>query len=342
MKVSLELIKKLPKVDLHRHLDGSLRVNTIIEIAKKQNYSLPTNDPKELEKYVQVSKDCRSLGEFLKAFETFYPILMHPDAMERISYEASEDAYLDNVKYCEFRFAPILQAKNNYSMEDILNGVLKGLAKAHKEFNIINPLILCCYRSESPQSSIDTVKLALKYRDQGIVAIDLAGDEEHYSAADHIQAFQLAYENQLPITVHAGEAGSVNNIREAVETLYSSRIGHGIHIVDDENLYDYFIKNQIPLEMCLTSNIQTSVIDHYMSHPFPSCFKNGLKVTINTDDPGISNISLSDELFLLIQYYNFTLSDFKKIISNGIDASFTTFKRKETLRKELKEAFKKL
>ncbi|MBU1078154.1 MAG: adenosine deaminase [Spirochaetes bacterium] len=333
MKPAFDIIKELPKVDLHRHLDGSLRVRSILEIANQQQYTLPSADVKELEKYVTVAPDCRSLGDFLKAFETFYPILMNPSAMERIAFEASEDAFQDNVKYCEFRFAPVLQAKGDFSMQEILQGVLKGLEKAHTEYDIINPLILCCYRSESPASSLETVKLALENR-KSVVGIDLAGDEEHYSAKDHLEAFQLAKENDLPITIHAGEAGTVHNIREAVELLHASRIGHGIHIIDDKDLYDYFKKNQIPLEMCLTSNIQTTVVPDLATHPFRSCYHDGLKVTINTDDPGVSSITLSDELHLLTRQYDLTIDDIKKIISNGIDASFTTEERKAILKKK--------
>lgn len=333
MSLNYDLIKKLPKIDLHRHLDGSLRAKTILEIAGEQNFTLPADNEAEITKYVQVNKDCKSLTEFLKAFETFYPILMNPHAMERIAYEASEDAFKDNVKYCEFRFAPILQAKGDYSMEEILQGVLKGLKRAHNEFNIINPLILCCYRSESPESSLATVDLALKYSDS-VVAVDLAGDESNFPAEPHKEALIKAHDNNLYITVHAGEAGSVNNIREAVESLFASRIGHGIHIIDDQQLYELFKEKQIPLEICLTSNIQTTVAKDYPTHPFLQCYNDGLKVTINTDDPGVSSIVLSDEYNILSEYYNLSIEDIKKMIFNGIDSAFTTDERKEKLQEE--------
>jgi adenosine deaminase len=342
MEVTYDKLKQMPKVDLHLHLDGGLRVKTIYELAKEQNYKLPTDDIEKLKEYVQVPRDCRSLADFLKAFETFYPILMNPSAMERVAYEVSEDCFRDNVKYCEIRFAPILQAKGKYSMEEILQGVLKGLARAHYEFGIINPLILCCYRSESPESSIETVNLALKYRDRGIVGIDLAGDEEHFPAEIHKEAFKIAYENKLQITVHAGEAGSAKNIEEAIKVLKANRIGHGIHIVDDKELYEYAIETQIPFEMCLTSNVQTTVAKDYETHPFLKCFRDGLKVTINTDDPGVSNITLTDEYYLLKKYYNFGWKEIIKVLENGIDSSFTTKDRKEKLKNEFKEEVNKL
>ncbi len=334
MEVTYEKLKSLPKVDLHLHLDGALRVETIYDLAKKANYKLPTDDVNELANYVKVPKDCRSLGDFLKAFETFYPLLMSPDAMERAAYEVSEDCYKDNVRYCEIRFAPVLQAKGDYSMEEILDGVLKGLARAHNEFNIINPLILCCYRSESAETSIETVNLALKYRDRGIVAIDLAGDEEHYPASIHKEAFNIAKENNLPVTVHAGEAGKASNIREAIEVLGAKRIGHGIRVVDDKELYEYAKDKQIPFEMCLTSNVQTTVAKDYETHPFKKCFNDGLKVTINTDDPGVSSITLTDEYALLNKYYGFGWKEILKVLFNGIDSSFTTEARKKKIKEE--------
>lgn len=342
MEVTYEKLKKLPKVDLHLHLDGALRVKTIYELAQHQNYKLPTDKLEELHKYVQVPENCRSLADFLKAFETFYPLLMNPDAMERVAYEVSEDCYKDNVKYCEIRFAPVLQAKGDYSMEEILDGVLKGLAKAHYEFGIINPLILCCYRSEPPETSIETVKLAIKYRNRGIVAIDLAGDEEHYPAEIHKEAFKLAQEHNFPITVHAGEAGAPKNIREAIEILGAQRIGHGIRIIEDKELYEYVKEKQIPLEMCLTSNVQTTVAKDYETHPFKRCFQGGLRVTINTDDPGVSNITLTDEYFLLKKYYNFGWQEIIKVLVNGIESSFTTEERKTKLKQEFEEEIKEL
>ncbi len=337
-----EFIQKLPKVELHLHLDGALRPGTILEAARKVGHKLPADNEEELKKYVCVSPDCNSLAEFLKCFEVFYPVLMDPEVMSRVAYEVCEDCHKQNIKYCEIRFAPILQAKGKYSMEEILNGVLDGLKRAHYEFGIINPLILCCMRSEDPQTSIETVELAHKYRDsyrsRAIVGIDLAGDEEHFPASPHKEAFELARKYGFSITVHAGEAGPPENIKEAIEELGASRIGHGIQIVKDKNLYKFVKEKQIPFEVCITSNVHTAVVKDYASHPFPQMYKDGLNVTINTDDPGISNITLSDEYFLLYERYGFSVDDIIKIIFNGIESSFTTEERKEKLKEDfLKE-----
>lgn len=341
MEITYDLIKKWPKADLHRHLDGSLRARTIHEVALQKGFRLPADDPDRLARFVQVPADCRSLSDFLKAFETFYPLLTDPKVMERAAFEVSEDAWKDNVRYCELRFAPVLQAKSGHSMEEILLAVLKGLKRAHDLYGIINPLILCCYRSEEASTSLRTVELALKYRERGIVAVDLAGDEEHYPARPHGAALKLARENGMGITIHAGEAGPVKNIREAVAELDADRIGHGIHILDDTALFQDLAEKQVPFEMCLTSNIQTTVVKSFEEHPFPRCFRQGLKVTVNTDDPGVSNITLSHELMLLKEHYHFNGKEIQAVILNGIDASFTTPERKDRMKKEFQAEFER-
>ncbi len=342
MKIDHTIFKQLPKVDLHRHLDGSLRVETIYNLAKEQNYKLPTDSIEELKNYVQVPENCNSLGEFLKKFETFYALLEKPEAMERVAYEVSEDAYNDNVTYCEFRFAPVLQAKGGHSMEEILDAVLRGLEKAHNEFDIINPLILCCYRSESAESSLETVNLALKYRDRGIVGVDLAGDEEHFPAEIHKEAFDLAKKENLNITVHAGEVGPPSNMKEAIEILHSNRIGHGIRLPEDRELLDFFVEKQIPLEVCPTSNVHTNAVKSYSEHPLKNLINAGVNVTINTDDPGVSNITLSDEYNLLIEKFNLDFKTIKKIMFNGINSSFTTNERKTKLKENLEQKLNEL
>lgn len=338
MKIK-KFLKDCPKIDLHRHLDGSIRSKTIIDIAKEKRYNLPTYDLIKIKKYVQVDKNCKSLKDFLKTFEFFYPLLMFPDVMERVAYEASEDAAKDNVKYCEFRFAPILQSSVTYSMEDILKGVLRGMRRAHKDFDIINPVILCCFHGKS-ERSIDTIKLAIKYKNRGVVGVDLSGDESYLHMFFHKDAFQLAYENKIPITIHAGECGSFMNISVALENLHAIRIGHGVCVHNSEDLYEYFIKKQIPLEICITSNVQTANVKEYKTHPIKKYFDDGLNITINTDDPCISNITLSDELYLLSKYYGIAVYDIMRILYEGINASFATCRIKKMLRERFNREIK--
>ena len=222
--------KALPKIDLHLHLDGAIRVPTIAELGDELGIKLPTYDPKKLAALVQVNRDCRSLTDFLKRFEVFYPILPFAKTQERIAYELCEDCRRDNVIYFEARFAPALAASPRFTMEDAVTAALEGFRRGQRDFNIRSGLILCCYRSISVAENIATVKLAHKYRDQGVIGIDLAGDENHFAAAPHAEAFALARKLEIPITIHAGEGGRPENIREAVFTHGATRIGHGVSL----------------------------------------------------------------------------------------------------------------
>jgi adenosine deaminase len=341
-RISPGLIHRLPKCDLHVHLDGSIRVGTIRDAANKMGVKLPTQNLKKLAKYVQAPPDCRSLTDFLKAFELFYPALKDPEILERISYELCDDVARENVRYMEVRFAPILQATENFTMEEVLTSVLAGLKRGSRDFSVETLLLLCCYRSESPATSIETVKLALKYREKGVAGIDLAGDEAHFPVGEHKEAFLIAKKNDLPATVHAGEAAGAENIRFAIEGLGARRIGHGVRLKENKQLLKKVIRERIPLEMCLTSNVQTQAVREYDLHPFREYYDLGVPVTLNTDDRSISNITLTGELIKAIEYYQLSLEDIKRITLNGIEYAFTTAKAKKALKKEFENRFQEL
>ena len=201
-------LKKLPKIDLHLHLDGAIRVSTVAELGDALGVKLPTYDPRKLAKFVQVDRDCRSLTDFLKRFEILYPILPYAVTQERIVYEVCEDCARDNVIYFEARFAPALACDGKFTMEDAVVAALEGLRRGQRDFGVRCGLILCCYRSISLPQNIDTVKLAQKYRQQGVIGIDLAGDELRDAAVPHAEAFALARKLEIPITIHAGEGGN--------------------------------------------------------------------------------------------------------------------------------------
>ena len=341
-RISPTLVHSLPKCDLHVHLDGSVRVKTIRDAANKLGVRLPTQDLKELARYVQAPPDCRSLSDFLKAFDFFYPVLKDPEVLERISYELCEDASKENIRYMEVRFAPILQAREDFPMEEVVKSVLKGLRRGQEDFKIKTLLLLCCYRSEPPATSVETVYLALKYREDGVAGIDLAGDEAHFPVGERREAFLFAKKNNLPATVHAGEAGGAKNIRFALEVLGAKRIGHGVRLKEDPDLLERVKRNKVPLEMCLTSNVQTQVVKEYDLHPFREYYDLGIPVTINTDDRGVSNVTLTSEIIKAIEYYQLSLEDIKRIILNGIEYAFTTEKEKGDLKREFEKRFQEL
>jgi adenosine deaminase len=315
-------LKKLPKIDLHLHLDGAIRVPTIAELGDELGIKLPTYDPKKLAKFVQVDRDCRSLTDFLKRFDVFYPILPYAVTQERIAYELCEDCACDNVIYFETRFAPALACNNKFTMEDAVVAALEGLRRGQRDFNVRCGLILCCYRSITPQQNIDTVNLAYQYRDTGVIGIDLAGDELHYPAAPHAEAFALARKLEIPITIHAGEGGKAENIREAVFDHGATRIGHGVALGRDMELLKQVRDHGTVFEICLTSNLQTCSVPSVQQHPFKKFFDEKVRVTLNTDDPAISDITLTDEFELAAREYRLTPAQIRELLVNAASAAF--------------------
>ena len=326
--------KQLPKIDLHLHLDGAIRVPTIAELGDELGVALPTYDPRELAKFVQVDRDCRSLTDFLKRFEILYPILPYAITQERIAYELCEDCARDNVIYFETRFAPALACSGKFTMEDAVAAALEGLRRGQRDFNVRCGLILCCYRAISPQQNIDTVKLAKKYRYQGVVGIDLAGDELHYPTAPHAGAFVLARKLEIPITIHAGEGEKPGNIREAVFDHGATRIGHGLALERDAELLKQVRDHGTVFEICLTSNLQTRSVPSMQKHPFKKFFDEKVRVTLNTDDPAISNITLTDEFELAAREYNLTPIQIRELLLNAAAAAFA----EPSIRAELAKA----
>jgi adenosine deaminase len=329
--------KKLPKIDLHIHLDGAIRVSTIAELGDELGIRLPSYDPKKLARYVQVNRDCRSLTDFLKRFEVFYPLLPFAKTQERIAYELCEDCHLDNVVYFETRFAPALATDGKFTMEDAVVAALEGLRRGQRDFGLRCGLILCCYRSISVKENIATVKLAHKYRERGVIGIDLAGDETNFSAKPHTAAFALARKLEIPITIHAGEGGKPENIREAVFEHGATRIGHGVSLQKDSELLKAVRDRGIVFEICLTSNLQTCTVPSLRRHPFKKFLEERVCVTVNTDDPGISNITLTDELELAARGFKLSPSQIRQLQQNAARAAFA----EPSLRKQLERAVTK-
>ncbi len=341
MKIDRELLKKIPKVELHCHLDGSVRAGTIIELAKKQKKELPATSAEELKKYIQVSPACRSLTEFLKVFDFFLPFLNNPEAVERISYELCEDCAAENVKYLEVRFAPFLQESENFPMEEVVKTCLSGLARGRRAFGIGTGLILCCMRFVPEEVNVAAVELAKKYFGRGVVALDLAGDESRFPTKGFSKPFGLAARYGIPFTLHAGEASGPSSISEAL-ALGASRIGHGTNLIKDAALMEKIKDKGIPLEVCITSNVQTAVVGDFASHPVKEFYNNGLKVTLNTDDRSVSGIDLTNEYDVFTSRLGFGAEDIVKIIKNGVDGLFIPAAEKSALKKSFDAEFREM
>ncbi|MBI3098630.1 MAG: adenosine deaminase [Planctomycetes bacterium] len=338
MPLSLEACRALPKVDLHCHLDGAIRPRTILDLAAEQRHRLPTTDPVKLEKYLQVPRNNRSLRGFLAVFDRIYPMIRTSEAIERIAEELCEDQAGEGVCYFETRFAPALCADSPRGMEAIVRAALRGLKTGGRRHKVDARLILCILRPHSPERGATTVKIAKKFAGDGLVGVDLAGDEDA-PAAPHRESFEAAADAGLGVTIHAGEAGPPENIREAIFDLKATRIGHGVALGRDPELVWYAREQRIAIEMCLTSNLQTSAVRRISAHPFPSYDREGLRVTLNTDDPAISGITLSGEWALAAQQFGTTSADFERYTSNAIEAAFCPERNKKALRKKIAGGF---
>ncbi len=322
----------LPKIDLHRHLEGSLRLSTLSEIAYQHGVDLPTWKPEELRPYVQVVDDTPDFLGFLAKFKLLRRFYSSREAVMRVAYEAVADAAADNIYYLELRFNPVALALNQgFSFEDVTDWVIEATHQAQTDHTIQVRLIIQINRHE-PQYVGQMAEIAIAKQDKGIVALDLAGDEQNYAdVTPFMKAFQLARSEGLHVTIHAAEAGPPFNAKEAVEKLGAERIGHGVQIIHDLGVMDLFRRQQITLEVCPTSNLQTGIISKLKRHPLFALHQLGIPVTINTDDPSVSNITLTDEFLVATRGIGMPLHVLPHIILNAARAAFLPEPEKQRL-----------
>lgn len=333
--IDLETIQLMPKTDLHCHLDGSVRIGTILDLAKKQKIALPSNNPQELKKILIPGINCKNLVEYLKPFDITLSIMQEPEAIERIAFELAEDAAEENIRYLEIRYSPILHQKKGLKLTEIVDSVLTGLSAAEKKYDIKTGVIICGIRNINPKKSLSLAELSVAYKNRGVVAFDLAGAEENYPAKDHREAFYLMLNNNINCTAHAGEAFGPESIHQAIHYCGAHRIGHGTHLIEDGDLLNYVNDHRIPLEICLTSNIQTKAAASFEEHPFKLYHSLGLRVTINTDNRLISDTTQSNELYLAAKYANLNMDEFKELIIAGFKSAFLPMREKQLLLKRV-------
>ena len=332
----LALLRRLPKIDLHRHLEGSLRLQTLAEIASEHGIDLPSYSIEELRPYVQVTDEQPDFHRFLAKFHLLRRFYHTPEAVERVAYEAVADAALDHVCYLELRFNPVaLSRAQRFPLTDVVEWVSKAIGGAQSDHDIMVRLILQVGRDESLHTAEEIVDLAIASRAKGVVGVDLAGDEVNYPPRRFAAPFRRARENGLGVTVHAGEAGGASNVRDAVRLLHAQRIGHGVRVVEDSSIVQFIRDQAVTLEVCPTSNLQTGVVRTLGQHPLPDLFALGLRVTINTDDPSISDTTLSDEYLVAALGMGLTLDAIRRAVFNALEASFLSSREKRQLRKRL-------
>ena len=333
-------IAQLPKAELHNHLDGSLRIDTILDLAKKNGIELPTLNREKLQKLLINDENCQSLKEYFIPFDTTLSVLQSQESLERSTFELLEDVNNENVKYLEIRFSPMLHTQNGLSLDDIVNSVLRGKKQAEDILGIKSGIIICGLRHILPAQNLELAKLAVRFKNKGVVAFDLAGEEFGRPALDHFDAFDYAFKHNIARTVHAGEADGAHSIKDAIYGLKANRIGHGTHLFQDNNLLKYIRDEQIPLEICLSSNLQTKAVVSLESHPIQDYFKQNVLITLNTDSYLISGTTLSKEYELAVKHYHFDKKDIEQITLNSFQSAFLPFDEKQDLIRSVKEEIK--
>ncbi|MDD9934567.1 MAG: adenosine deaminase [Myxococcales bacterium] len=325
MTLPLEVFQRLPKTDLHVHLDGSLRLSTMLELAQEQGVKLPADDEAGLRAAMHCGENTGSLARYLEAFDITLSVMQTERSLYRSAYELAEDAAAENVRYMEVRYSPMLHVRKGLRLVAVVEAVLSGLRQAYEDHGIESNVIICGIRNISTESSLEMARLAVAYKNRGVVAFDLAGAEYDHPAKHHKEAFQLIRNNNINCTIHAGEAFGPESIAQALHVCGAHRIGHGCRLREDGDLLHYINDHRIPLEVCPSSNVQTGAVESFATHPLRLYHDLGLRVTINTDNRLITDTTVSRELWLCHTKLGLEASDIARLILNGFKSAFLPF-----------------
>ncbi len=326
---------ELPKIELHCHLDGSLRPESVVEEIKLQNIEVSFEELANMDKILKAPQDCQSLLDYLSAFDMPLKVLQTKRSIKRFTFEVFEDAYKENTLYLELRFAPILHTQKGLSMKEVILAAIEGMQDAKKKYPIEGGLILCCMKNFSQKDAIDTIEAGKEFLNKGVCAVDLAGPEDEGFAYKFIEAMDLAKEYGYNITIHAGEAGSAQNVEDAIKLLHAQRIGHGVRSFEDEKVYKLVKENKILLEICPTSNVQTKTVKSLKEHPLVKYFEDEIPFSINTDNRTVSATNQTKEHQIVANLVNMKVDDYEKIYYNTVGAIFAPEKVKQELLKKL-------
>ena len=322
---------RFPLIDLHRHLDGSVRLETVLELGREHNLPLPAWDLEGMRPFVQVTEPQPGVMAFIKKFEWLTRILVDYDACRRIAYENIEDAMNEGIDYVELRFSPFFMAEaNGLDPQGVVEAVIEGVKTGIEEFQIQANLIGIISRTYGPEIAWKELKSMLAFSDQ-IVALDLAGDEANWSGDLFVDHFKKARDVGWQVTVHAGESDGPVSIWQAIKGLGATRIGHAVQAVKDNSLIDFMKTNRIGIEANLTSNVQTSTVPNYESHPLVCFLESGLLATINTDDPGISGIDLIYEYQVAAPKAGLNQEQIHQAQYNALEIAFLNGEQKQVL-----------
>jgi len=314
-------LRELPKAELHVHLDGSLRPSTMIALAQERSILLPASDPAALAERMVV-RHAASLEEYLAAFAVTLSLMQDREAIERVAYELAEDHAAEGIRYVEVRFCPSLCTEGGLRSDAVLDAALAGLRRAESDLPIRTAIIVSALRTLPASHSLEMAELAVAYRERGVCALDLAGAEKGYPVRDHLAALTAAGRAGLPVTIHAGEAYGPESIREAIELAGARRIGHGTRLYEDPALLSVVRDRGIPLEVCLTSNVQTGAVASYGAHPARRYFDEGVRVCLCTDNRLMSGVTLTREYEHARDELGFSVAELTEIARTGFQEAF--------------------
>jgi len=336
IRITKELLQRLPKAELHVHLDGSLRPETMLELAREYGVKMPKDSPRELYEFMVVT-DARNLVDYLARFDITLSVMQTAEALERIAYELAEDNARENVRYLEVRYSPILNVRGGLTLEEAVEAPLRGLRRAEQDFGIRTGVIICGLRNMSPDTSLELADLTVAFKNRGVVAFDLAGAEMNHPARKHREAFYRVVNANIAATIHAGEAYGPESIHEALHYCNANRIGHGTRLFEDPDLMRYVNDFRIPLEICLTSNVQTHAVESFETHPVRLYYDEGLVLTLCTDNRLMSGTTVTEEYWRAHEHLGFTWDELCDVAVMGFQAAFLPYQEKVALVERVRE-----
>lgn len=322
--MTIDELRKMPKIELHCHLDGSLSKEFIEKRLSR----------KVSEEELSVTDDCGSLAEYLEKFALPGECLKDEEGLSEAGYDVLKTMSMENVIYAEIRFAPLLSVTESMDIERVISSLLKGLEKGKQDFGVEYNVIVCAMRHHSMEQNYEMVKIASKFLGKGMCAADLAGAEAQYPMSEFMELFERTRELGMPFTIHAGECGNAENISDALK-VGAKRIGHGIAMKGRMDIQEVVRRSGVGIEMCPISNLQTKAIKSVEEYPMREFFDEGLLVTVNTDNRTVSNTSMTKELDFIQRTYEISDDEIRRMMNNAVDVAFVNDEMRERLRNKL-------
>jgi len=327
----------IPKAELHLHLDGALRPHTVLELAKEGGVPLPTNDLEKLKDFLEATDRTASLVEYIEYFQLPIAVLQSVPALERATYELCEDLSKDNVRYAEIRYGPWLHTQQGLSLTDVIRAVLAGWTAGRKAFGVEGGIIATALRDMPPAQNLSLAQVAGRFVSDGVIGFDLAGDEAGHPPILHEDAFRMARSMGLNLTIHAGEAAGPESVRQAI-AMGARRLGHGVRAEEDTDVMATIRELGIQLDMAPTSNAQTKAVRRLEDHPLRRFYESGIKVTISTDSPTVSAVSMSDEFETAVRVLRCSREQVWAMNMQALEGGFGDEVTRTRLRREFVEA----